>query len=99
MLAAILPILPTVIQVLGGLGTSFFAGDADKIQKIVNIASHALGGVTYAVVAFERIRDRLGGNPIEQGDYDALIAEIDANSATIGTLHQQAVDRDAADDA
>lgn len=94
-MGAVLAILPTIVQVLGGLGSTFFAGDSDKIQKIVSIASHALGGVTYAVTAFERIRDRLGGNPIEAADYDALIAEIDANSATIANLHQQAVDRDA----
>lgn len=91
----ILALIPTIIQVLGGLGSAFAPGSDDKIQKIVSLASHALGGVTYAVTAFEQIRDRLGGAPITAQDYDELIAQIDANSATIQQLNQDAIDRDA----
>lgn len=91
----ILALIPTIIQVLGGLGSAFAPGSDDKIQKIVSLASHALGGVTYAVTAFEQIRARLGGAPITAQDYDELIAQIDANSATIQQLNQDAIDRDA----
>lgn len=89
----ILAIIPTIIQVLGGLGSAFAPGSDDKIQKIVSLVSHALGGITYAVSAIEQIKDRLGGAPITADDYDELIAVIDSNSATIQQLNQAAIDR------
>lgn len=84
--AAIAAILPTVIEALGGVVGSLGVVKEEKLAKITSIASSALGGVTYAIDAFDKIKDRLKEGKITEADFDDLIAEIDANSAKIDEL-------------
>ncbi len=78
--AAIAAILPTIIEALGGVVGSLGVVKEEKLAKITNIAGLALGGVTYAIDAFDKIKDRLSKGNVTEADLDALIAEIDATA-------------------
>ncbi len=94
-LAAVVSVIPTVIQSLSH-GASLFGADEGKMEKITKIASAALGGVGWAIDAFKAVKDRIKGHPITEQDFDDLIAAIDANSDKLKQLHEDTVAREEA---
>lgn len=84
---AVIPVVQVVAKALLGLGSDVGIIGEEKASKIVDLASKALGGVGYAIEAFQRIKDSIGeSRDWTPADFDALIAEIDANSARIDEL-------------
>lgn len=88
--AIIASIAPTVIKAIFGVVSEtgvLKTKDEAKVNKVLSIGSAALGGVSWAVDAFQRIKDRLkGDDPFTEEEYQHLIDTIDQNSATIDEL-------------
>jgi hypothetical protein len=89
-IAALLPMIGQLLVQAVGL----FGSDNDKLEKIANIASGALGRLPGLIDAVQNLFDGDSGKQLTVADFDTLIAKIDANTSRIDQLNEEAKARE-----